>query len=57
MSPDEAVVRLDEIAATMARDPERAHCEADGVLLAVAGDDVRAAYQRVVAACPWWAAA
>jgi pyrroline-5-carboxylate reductase len=55
MTESEAIRRLDEIAATLASDPEAAHSEADAVLLATVPQTVADAYQRVVDACPWWA--
>lgn len=54
MTAEEAVGILDSIPSG---DPEGAHGEADNVLLAVAGPDVRAAYQRLVRRCAWWACA
>jgi len=36
-------------------DPEHAHAEADRVLLAALGPEVRAAYDRLVARAAWWA--
>lgn len=57
MSPEDAVRRLDEIAATYSDDPEVAHGEADDVLRAVVPAEVRAAYERVLSACTWWACA
>lgn len=53
----DAIDRLDAIAAAMSDDPEIAHSEADAVLLSVVDPAVKAAYERVVAACRWWATA
>jgi hypothetical protein len=36
-------------------DPETAHGEADELILSIAHPDVRAAYERLVQRCPWWA--
>jgi hypothetical protein len=52
MTRAEAVRRLD---ALDAKDPEVAHSDADGILLALVGADVRAAYQRLVERAKWWA--
>jgi len=38
-----------------AGDPEHAHGEADKVLLAALGPEVKAAYDRLVARTAWWA--
>lgn len=48
------VADLDAIDAS---DPERAHAEADAVLLTAVHPDIRAAYERVVARAAWWATA
>lgn len=48
----EAVRRLDAIDAS---DPESAHCDADEVLLSVAPDEVRAAWQRLHDRATRWA--
>lgn len=50
----EAVERLDAVDGS---DPERAHSEADAVLLSVVSPEVRDAYRRVTARCSWWAGA
>lgn len=55
MNAARAVARLDEIARDLAHDPEAARARADDVLLAAVPPAVRAAYERVQAACPWWA--
>ena len=52
MTESEAVAALDAIDPT--GDPERAHGEADGILLAVVGPEVRAAYERLTERAPWW---
>lgn len=39
------------------RDPERAHSEADDVLLRIVHPDVAEAYNRVAKRADWWAAA
>ena len=49
-----AVGRLDAIDAS---DPERAHAEADAVLLAAVPDLVRAHYEFVAKRANWWASA
>lgn len=57
---DRALARLDEIElldAIDAGDPERAHGEADLVLLAVVPLAVQRAYERVIDRSPWWASA
>jgi hypothetical protein len=36
-------------------DPESAHCRADELLMGLVPDEVRQAYNRVVARCAWWA--
>lgn len=52
----EAIKLLDELAASVSgRDPEEAHVKADEVLLFLVDPEVRAAYERVVEACRWWA--
>lgn len=53
-TPDDAVAALDALDVS---DPEAAHGAADEILLSVAPDIVRMAYQRLVARCPWWASA
>jgi hypothetical protein len=56
MTKTEAIELLDVIAKKYAStDPEAAHVEADGVLLALAGPSVATAYVAVVEACDWWA--
>lgn len=45
---------FDEIDTT---DPERAHAQADELLLSCVSPEVRAAYRRVVDRAPWWASA
>jgi len=40
-----------------AGDPERAHGDADEVLLRACPADVRAAYQRLTERANWWASA
>lgn len=52
-----AVATFDAIAEWAAADPEAAHANADDILLEVAAPEVRAAYERVAEACPWWACA
>lgn len=54
LSAAEAAELLDAIDAD---DPERAHSEADTVLLLVAPDAVVAAYGRLGGRCRWWACA
>lgn len=54
MNTEDAVAMLDALGGN---DPEIAHGEADRVLLAVAPQDVREAYERLVARCRWWACA
>lgn len=49
---DVVVAQLDGIDTT---DPERAHSEADRILLDNVHPDVRAAYQRVADRSNWWA--
>lgn len=51
------VSKLDAIAEWAAGDPEVAHGNADDILLEVVAPEVRAAYERVAEACPWWACA
>lgn len=55
MTPEEAVEALDAI--DPKGDPERAHDEADRILLHTVPQEVREAYQRVVSRSPWWATA
>lgn len=38
-------------------DPERAHAEAEQILVAALGPEVKAAYDRLVDRAPWWASA
>lgn len=52
MTPEEAVAALDALDTS---DPESAHFKAEEIALAVAGPDVRAAFDRVAARCRWWA--
>lgn len=52
MDIPEIVARLDALSG---EDPERAHSEADDLLLKSAHEDVLAAYERVVARSDWWA--
>lgn len=54
LDPTEAVARLDAIDGG---EPEGAHGEADGILLASATPEVRAAYERLKGRAPWWATA
>lgn len=54
MTPEEAVAALDAMSVA---DPEAAHGEADEILLKLVPDEVREAYQRLVARAPWWATA
>lgn len=54
MTRTEAARRLDCIGSA---DPEAAHSDADKILLELAGPDVRAAYERLVERCRWWASA
>lgn len=54
MTDYDPVARLDAIDVD---DPERAHNEADAVLLAIAPEAVRAAYDRVIFRADWWASA
>ena len=48
----QAIQALDEMVVT---DPERAHGDADDILLATVPKAVREAYERVVARARWWA--
>lgn len=50
----EAIADLDTIPEG---DPERAHSEADKILLKMVPPEVRAAYERLTERCSWWAAA
>jgi hypothetical protein len=50
---EDIVSELDAIDCT---DPERAHSEADDLLLAVAPVEVVDAYKRLVERAKWWAA-
>lgn len=54
MTDDEAVAALD---AVLGGDPEGAHGMADDILLALAPESVRSAYERVMDRCAWWACA
>lgn len=38
-------------------DPERAHGEADALILAALPASTRAAYERLAARAPWWGSA
>jgi hypothetical protein len=38
-------------------DPEAAHDEAERIMLAALGPEVKAAYDRLVERAPWWASA
>jgi hypothetical protein len=49
-----AIARLDAIDGS---DPERAHSEADDVLMFYADAEIVDAYRRAVARCDWWASA
>lgn len=50
----EAIARLEAIDVS---DPERAHAEADAVLLAAVTDTVRAAHEHLVSRAAWWVTA
>lgn len=52
MTPEEAIDLLDTLDAG---DPEGAHSSADDILLSLVGPEVKAAYERVVQRCDWWA--
>lgn len=54
MKTKEAVNALDAI--NPEDDPERAHSEADEILLAAVAPEVADAYRRLVTRAPWWAA-
>lgn len=54
MNTEDAVTMLDALGDD---DPEASHAEADRILLAVAPQQVREAYERLVARCRWWACA
>lgn len=63
MTDEEAIAALDAIVERQQAsehpnaDAEIGHGEADAILLAVVSPEVRAAYERVVEAMPWWACA
>lgn len=54
MNVADAIARLDALPTD---DPEVAHSAADDILLAVVPDEVRLAYEGVVARSSWWATA
>ena len=54
MTPERAVLALATIDTS---DPERAHDEADEILLAAVPAEVAAQYRRLVDRCSWWASA
>ncbi|HVJ71631.1 MAG TPA: hypothetical protein VM531_09025 [Sphingomicrobium sp.] len=54
LDPKEAVKRLD---ALTGGDPEAAHGAADEILLETVPEEVKKAYDRLVARCGWWACA
>ena len=56
MTPEQAVAELDRLATEHNGDPEAARTLADTVLLATVPPEVCDAYERVMAACSWWAA-
>jgi hypothetical protein len=51
----EVAAQLDAIDPTL--DPERAHGDAENILLAALGPEVQRAYARLMARAPWWATA
>jgi hypothetical protein len=55
MTKAEAIAALDAI--DPFGDPERAHSEADGILLTFVGEEVAAAYNALAGRAPWWAGA
>ena len=55
MTKDEAIKELQRIAREQSHDPEWAHMSAEDVLLLLADEEIRAAYDSVVDACRWWA--
>lgn len=55
MTKAEAIAKLDALAENGPRgDCETMHIEADRIILALAGRDVAAAYDRVNVACKWF---
>lgn len=56
LAEKKAIADLDSLMAGVG-DPEVAHGLADVVLLDLVHPEVRAAYQRLVDAAPWWATA
>lgn len=54
MTAASAIYKLDTLPTD---DPEGAHAEADEILLAAVDPSVKAAYERVVSRCSWWASA
>ncbi len=51
----EAVLALAVIGERLHGDPERAHAEADRVLLTLVPADVRGAYEALIKSLPWFA--
>lgn len=51
----EAVKQLNDLAALGRIDPERAHSEAEAILLSQVPEPVRRAYKRLRDNSPWWA--
>ena len=50
----QAIAELDALTGA---DPEMAHVRADKILLELVDPAVKAAYERVMSRCPWWACA
>lgn len=48
---------IKQIDALESGDPEQAHGAADDLVLSVVHPEVKAAYDRLVARCGWWATA
>ena len=57
MKAREVELVVKEFDALDVKDPEKAHSQADDLLLALVPADVREAYQRVVERARWWGAA
>jgi len=52
MIEEDVIKTLDEMEE---KDPEVAHHQADGLLLQLVHPEVRAAYERLIDRCSWWA--
>lgn len=52
MNYKEVVAELDQLDVS---DPEHAHMKVDELLLRLVPQEVRDAYERVIARAPWWA--